>query len=106
MLGAAQRENALLGAAPLFVAPGSAESRIETVAVEGLPQGLGLHNRGMQCRARGDRIDAARPPLVVGMDEEIDAEPARGVVSKCDHLAELPSGIDMEERERRLPGKE
>src|SRR5207244_6613555 len=93
VFGATQREDPFLGAALFFVAPGFAEGRIETAAVERLLQGRGLHNRGMQCRARGDRIDTARPSLLVGMDKEIDAEPARGILSKRDHLAELPSGI-------------
>ena len=50
----------------------------------------------------GDRRDAVSDPLLVDMDDEIDAEPPRLVVAKGDHLAELPGGIDMEQRERRL----
>jgi hypothetical protein len=42
MIGGAEREDALLGAALLLVAAGAAEGRVEAVFVERLLQALGL----------------------------------------------------------------
>ena len=54
------REDALLGAALLLVAPRAAEGRVELAGVERLPQRLGLHHLGVELAAGGDRVDAAR----------------------------------------------
>src|SRR5262249_10614759 len=49
-----------------------------------------------------ERIDAPAPAFFVGMNDEIEAEIARGGVAEFDHLAKLPSGIDVQQRKRRL----
>ena len=49
-----------------------------------------------------DRRDAVLHALLVGMHDEIEAEPLRLGVAKLDHLAELPGGVDVQQRERRL----
>ena len=36
------------------------------------------------------------------MDQQVHAEPRRRLVAKRDHLAELPGGVDMQQRKRRL----
>ena len=58
MVGRAVREDALLGAALLLVAPGAADRGIEAVAVERLPQRLRLHDVGVDGAAVDDRADA------------------------------------------------
>ena len=63
MAGAAAAKTPVPCAAFFLVPPCPAERGVETVFVERLLQGLGLHNFGMQRRPRGDRIDAARQPL-------------------------------------------
>jgi hypothetical protein len=40
------------------------------------------------------------------MDQEVEAELARHRVAELDHLAELPPGIDVEDRKRDAAGKE
>jgi hypothetical protein len=90
----------------IFVAPGPAEGCVEGVPVERLLQRFGLHYHRMQRRARGDWVDPSRSSLFVGVDDEIEPELARSCVAKGDHLAELPSGIDMEQRKRQRAGKE
>src|SRR5262249_39290694 len=41
-------------------------------------------------------------PVMVGVYDEIEPELARGAVTEGDHLAELPRGVDVEERRWRL----
>src|SRR5215472_14050095 len=105
MLGAAQREDALLSPAFLFVSARSAESRVEAVVVERLLQRLSFHHRRVQCRARGYRVDAPCLPLLVGVDEEIETKAPHSLVAERDHLPELPSRIDVKQREWRFTGK-
>ena len=70
--------------------------------VERLPQRLGLHHLGVELRAGGDRRNAALQPVLVDVDDQIEAEPSRRLVAKGDHLAELPGRVDMQQRERGL----
>ena len=42
-----------------------------------------------------ERIDSTLLCLDVGVDDEIKAKPFGSLVTKIDHLAELPAGIDM-----------
>ena len=44
----------------------------------------------------------SRTPSWLMWTEQVEAELARHLVAKRDHLAELPGRVDMEERERRL----
>ena len=50
----------------------------------------------------GDGRDAVLHPLLVGMHDQIEAEPPHLGIAKLDHLAELPGGVDMQQRKRRL----
>ena len=43
-----------------------------------------------------------REPFLVGVHDEIEAELARGAIAEGDHVAELPGGVDVQQRERRL----
>src|SRR6516165_7531319 len=105
VVDAPQRENAFLCAALFFVASRPAECRVKTIAIERLLECFGLHHRRVQRRPREDRVDAACLSLFVGVDEEIEFEPARGRIAKRNHLAELPPGIDVKKRKGSLPGK-
>jgi hypothetical protein len=60
----------------------------------------------MECRAGGDRPDAALDAVLVDVDDEIEAEALRHLVAEGDHLLELPRRIDVKERERQLGGVE
>ena len=41
-------------------------------------------------------------PVLVDVDDQIEAKPARRFVAEGDHLAELPGRIDVQQRKRRL----
>ena len=105
MLGIAEREDALLGARLLLVAAGPAEGRVETVFLERLAQRHRLHDMGVGVGAVVERVDLLANAVLVGVDQEIEAQPGRHLVAEGDHLAELPGGVDVKERERRLAGK-
>src|SRR4029077_20803095 len=102
MLGAAQREDTLLGATLLLVAPRPAKRRVAAVAIERLLQRFGFHDRCMQCGARGNGTDPARSALLVDVHQEIEPEFARGCVAEGDHLAEFPAGVDVQKRKWQL----
>jgi hypothetical protein len=51
-------------------------------------------------RAVADRPDAAFEPVLIDVDEEIELELPRHAVAEGDHVAELPGGVDMKQRER------
>ena len=65
----AKRKDPLLGPAFLFVPAGAAEGGIKPVLIEGLPQGLGLHDVGVDLAAVGERIDPLGPPFLIGVDD-------------------------------------
>src|SRR5579859_3719872 len=72
VIGRAEREDTLLGAALLLVAARAAEGRIEAVFVERLFQAFGLPQIGMQA-AMVERIDAARQGVRVLVDQQLHA---------------------------------
>ena len=98
--GIAEGKNALLGAGFFLVAAGPAEGRIEAIFVEGLLQAVGLHDLGVQCRAVVEGVDVLLDAVGIDVDDEIEAEPLGGFIAEGDHVAELPAGIDMHQRER------
>ena len=100
--GVAEGEHALLGARLLLIAPRAAEGSIEMMLLKRLLQALRLHDVGIERAAVSDRRDVVAHALLVDMHHEIDAEPLRLAVAEGDHLAELPCGVHMQERERRL----
>ena len=50
--------------------------------------------------------DALRHALLVGVHQQVDAELGGRPVAELDHLAELPGGVDVQDRERHLARRE
>ena len=100
----AVRKNPLLGAALFLVAAGAAKGGVETVFVERLAQGLGLHNLRMQCRTGGDWRDAPLQPVLVGINEDLDAKTRRGGIAKGDHVPEFPGRIYVQQGKWKFAG--
>ena len=97
----------LLGPRLLLVAAGPAEGGVEAVFVEGLPQALRLHDVGVDLAAVREGVDPLGPPLLVDMDDELEAELLGDVlVAELVHVAELPRRVDVHEREGGLGRKE
>ena len=106
MVPVAHREDALLGARLLLVAPGAAEAGIEAVPVQGVLERLGLHDVRVLAAAVGERRDVIGAALLVGVDDEVQMEFAGDAVPEGDHVAELPGGVHMQQREWQLAGVE
>src|SRR5262245_27450643 len=102
MARGAEGEHALLGARSFLVASRPAEGGIEAAGIERLAERCRLHHVGIDRRRVVEWIDIASEPVMVGMDDEVESELARGAIAEGDHLAEFPCGVDMEQRERRL----
>ena len=49
-----------------------------------------------------DRADAARQTFLIGVHDELEAELGGATVAERDHVAELPGGIDVQQRKRQL----
>src|SRR5262249_21241883 len=65
----AKREDALLGATLLFIAPRTAEGGVEAMQVERLLQRLSLHHVSMHRRTGRNRADAAFDALLIDVDD-------------------------------------
>ena len=103
----AEGEDALFGAAFLFIAPSAAKGGIKTASVERGFQSVGKHQlRVNRCRAV-DRINALCRCLGIVVDNEIKTI-FRGLpVAQFEQVPEIPPARDMKEgkgRGRRIKG--
>ena len=101
-----EAEDALLGPGLLLVTTGAAEGRIEATGVEGLLEGLGLHDVGVVPGPVVEGVDPVSDTIRVGVDDQVEAQLGGGPVPELDHLPELPGGVHVQYRERDLPGEE
>ena len=95
----AEGEDALLGTALLFIAAGTAESGIEAVFVEGLEQGLRLHEVGVYFRAVGEGSHAGFERLLVALHNELPPVFVGVPVAEGKHLLEFPFRVDVHQGE-------
>ncbi len=67
----------------------------------------GLHHVGVEARAVRERIDSVRQTLLVDVHDELEARASRAIrVAEFVHVAELPGGVDVQQRKRRRrPGR-
>ena len=84
-LRVAQREDPLLGARSLLVAPSAAERGVEIARLERVEQRLGLEQSAAALRADQERLRAVGNRLLVGVDDQPGADlggvPVRGTRS-------------------------
>ena len=99
--GRAMREDALLGARLLLVAPAAAEGGIEAVDVERLLQRLGQHQPRVFAGLGLERIDPGARGLLVGMHEQVQAILRGHAIAMLDQGAEIPARGDVQEGKRR-----
>ena len=95
----AEGEDAFLGAALFFVAAGSAKGGVELVLVEGVEQGLGLHQVGVYLRTVGEGAYAGMKGFHVAFDNEVPAVFLGIPVAELKHFLELPLGVDVHQGE-------
>ena len=104
MVGRAEREDTLLGAALFFIAPGAAKGGVETVFVQSLLERLGFHHIGMQRRAVCEWANALGKAIGIGMHQEFESQLFHPRIAVLVHRLELPAGIDVQQWEGR-PGR-
>src|SRR5690606_612857 len=92
---------AFLGARLLLVAAGPADGGIELPLVQRLLERLGLHHVGVHGSTVADRADALGEAVRVGPGAQLDPGFLRAAVAERDHLAELPGGVHVQQRDRR-----
>ena len=101
--GVAERVDALLGPALLFVAPRPAKRRVEAAFFQRIQQAARLQQPAAVLRAQRIGIGAVCNRLLVAMHDQVGADLARVLVAEPNHLGELIAGIHMQQRERNLP---
>src|SRR5262249_42536644 len=102
MSWSSHRKDPLLRAAYLLVSSRPADRGVEAVVIERALKRLGFHDAGMERRSRVDRVDVLRNAFLVHIDDQFEAKPFRGLVTKRDHVPEFPPSIDMEQRKGRF----
>ncbi len=99
-VGVAQREDALLGARALLVAPRAAERRVEAAGLQRVEQRLGLERAAAALRADQKRLRPVGDRLGVGVHDQPRADLGGVPVAELDHLAELVGRVDVQQRKR------
>ena len=99
----AEGEDTLFGTALFLVAAGATEGSVEFILVEGVEQGLRLHQVRVHLAAVGEGADAGLESLHVRLDDEVPAVLLGVFVAKLNHFLKLPLRIDVHQGERDLP---
>lgn len=97
----AEGKDTFFGTGFFFVPAATAKSSGEAVFVQGLLEGLCLHDVCIGC-AIVEGIDALFDAFLIDIFDELQAVLLHGFIAEADHFLELPRRIDMEERERRF----
>ena len=105
MRAIAKGEDPLLGARTLLVPTCPANGRIETVPVERLLERLRLHHVRVHPGAMTQRSDAACHTVLIDVNDEIKPMPGGGFIAEPDHFPELPGGVHVQQRKRRIAGR-
>ena len=87
----------------LFVATGSAKSCVVTTRGQRLLQRLRLHDVGVILRTMIERVNALVDAFLVRVHTKFETEFGGNPVTELDHFAELPRGVDVQQRKWDLP---
>ena len=98
--------DALFGPGLFLVSPGAAKDRVELVLVQSLFECLCLHDVGVFLAAMGKGTDTCINPLLIDVDDKIQAELLDEGIAESDHLLEFPGGVDVHQWEGRLTWSE
>ena len=99
----AEGEDALFGTALFLVAAGATEGSVELILVEGVEQGLRLHQVRVHLTPVSEGTDAGLESLHIRLDDEVPAVLLGVFVAELNHFLKLPLRIDVHQRERDLP---
>ena len=99
----AEGVDAFFGTRLFFVATGTTERCVKFVFVERLFQRVGFHNVGVDVATVRVGADALFDAFFVDVDDQFPAQLfADEIFAERDHLLELPSRVDVHQREGRL----
>src|SRR5690606_18005891 len=101
LVAVAKGEHALLGTRAFLVATGAADGGVVAARGQRLAQRLGLHDLGVPAGAVALRADALAHAVLVHVHAQLDPGFGRAAVAERDHLAELPGGVHVQQRDRR-----
>lgn len=104
--GFAQAEDPLLGPRTFLVSAGATDGNVELSLIQSGPQRHRLHNPGELLGAVAERCHVRVARLLVGGQAQIQVEFLGGAVAQFVHLAELPAGVDVHDREGDRAGME
>src|SRR6187549_600912 len=95
-----KRKNSLLRPRLLLVSSGPTERSIKPVQIKRLLERFSLHNVRVVRRAMGDWPDTLLSASEICISNQLKTDFDRDAISKSNHLAKLPSGIDMHQWKR------
>lgn len=104
MVFIAKRVDTLFGTRFLFIATRTTKGRIKAIFVQRLLQALGFHDVGVLRGAVIKWVDPRRQTFWIFMHDEIKAVLFGRRITKRNHVAKLPVGIDVQQRKRDLAG--
>ena len=102
MMLVAETEDALLGAALLFIASCAADGSIKSSLVERLAKALRLHDIRVHFAPTRHRADARGQSLFIDVHAQVNTESLGSLIAEGDHLPELPGGVHMQQWKGRL----
>ena len=101
--GVAQREDPLLRAGPLLVAPGAADHRVEPLVGDGVEQRHGLQRVAGAVGPLGE--PAVVDPVLHLRHLQPQVPVSHDPVPVLEHLGEVVPGVDVQQRERQRRGR-
>src|SRR4029077_21025657 len=94
----AERINAFLGAGFFFIAARAAECSVEIAFAKGVQKLLGLQQAAAALGAEAQWVRSIVQGLLVGVDDQPDAQLPGELVPELYHFLELIGGIDVQQR--------
>ena len=98
----AETVDTLLGTGLLFIASRTTKGRVEMIVIECLFERVRLHDLRMLFGTMGDGIDVLRNAVGIDPDDELETDLLCHAITELNHFMELPSCIDMHQREGNL----
>ena len=95
-----ERIDPLFGTGLFFIAPGTAESSVKLVFIQGLLQGLRFHDIRVFLTTMCERADAGIYALLVYIDNKIQSKLFHLLIAELNHFAKFPGGVNVHEGER------
>jgi hypothetical protein len=104
--GIAEGEDTFFGAGLFFVAASATDGGVVATSAETIQESLGFKTATAALGTPREGGGTFVQRLLIGMDDEMDAEFGRVAIAKLDHLLELIAGVYVQEGKGNLAGIE